>query len=183
MAQITFDDKEKLIDNPDIDEKNKLTADNVNEIKRVVNENGALSYDNLPVGSIIEYDGIEIPDGYEEIENKKVLFDGKENNSLILNDDVNNYSKLVIIFCANNVYNSIIVDNPNGKTVSLFTSYMVDANTLKISSKNITLSGTTISIGNCMEWNNTWGNANITSSKSNSIYITKIIGYKQEAKI
>lgn len=68
MAQITFEDKETLIDNPDIDEKNKITADNVNEIKRVVNENGSLSYDSLPVNSIIDYEGVNIPDGYIEFE-------------------------------------------------------------------------------------------------------------------
>ncbi len=191
MAKVNF---KRRLTNEEVDElpvedgsliitkEGSLFIDYDEERKQIQGGKGA-DYDSLPVGSVIDFEGTEIPEGYEEVENKKVLFNGKENNSLILNEDVNNYSKLLIIFCANNVYNSIIVDNPDGKTISLFTSYMVDANTLKISSKNITLSGTTISIGNYMEWNNTWGNSNITSSKSNSIYITKIIGYKQEVEI
>lgn len=41
MAQITYEDKVKLKDNP-VAEKNKGTAENFNEIKSVVNENAEL---------------------------------------------------------------------------------------------------------------------------------------------
>ena len=66
MAQITFDDKEKLVDNPDIPRKNKITDDDINEIKRVVNENEKLGGggDSIPVGAIVEYSGSELPTGY-----------------------------------------------------------------------------------------------------------------------
>lgn len=74
MALIIFEDKETLIDNPDIDEKNKVTANNINEIKRVVNENSIiLSHNSLPVGSIIDFDGTNIPVGYEEVKKDSKL--------------------------------------------------------------------------------------------------------------
>lgn len=66
MAQITFDDKEALIDNPNIPRKNKITDDDINEIKRVVNENEKTGGggDSIPVGTIVEYTGNELPNGY-----------------------------------------------------------------------------------------------------------------------
>lgn len=39
MAKITYDDKEALIENPSIPDINKVKADDMNEIKEVVNEN------------------------------------------------------------------------------------------------------------------------------------------------
>lgn len=41
-SKITYTDKEALYENPDIDDINKVNADDMNEIKRVVNENADL---------------------------------------------------------------------------------------------------------------------------------------------
>lgn len=107
MALITFEDKEKLIDNPEIDEKNKVTADNINEIKRVVNENGVLSYDSLPVGSIVEYDGIEVPNGYEQVEESKIAWRNSnptisfEAQAITLKGNLEDYDCYEILFRQN----------------------------------------------------------------------------------
>lgn len=39
MAQITYENKVKINDNPNIPDINKVTDDDMNEIKSVVNEN------------------------------------------------------------------------------------------------------------------------------------------------
>ena len=67
MALITYKDKVSLVENPDIADENKVTAQDMNEIKKVVNENQSLTYDNLPVGSVIDFDGDTVPTGYEEV--------------------------------------------------------------------------------------------------------------------
>lgn len=58
-----------------------------------------INTDTLPVGSIIEYEGDTVPDGFEEVK-ENVLFDGKDNGTVTLNDNINNYS-YVEVFCSN----------------------------------------------------------------------------------
>lgn len=42
MAKITFEDKEQINTYPDIPVNKKCTADDMNEIKRVINENDSI---------------------------------------------------------------------------------------------------------------------------------------------
>ena len=57
MAQITYDDKVALNENPSVAEINKVTDDNMNEIKDTINT-------NTPVGSINLYAGSTAPTGW-----------------------------------------------------------------------------------------------------------------------
>ena len=57
MAQITYDDKVALNENPSVAEINKVTDDNMNEIKNTINT-------NTPVGSISLFAGKTAPNGW-----------------------------------------------------------------------------------------------------------------------
>ena len=57
MAQITYDDKVALNENPSVAEINKVTDDNMNEIKNTINT-------NTPVGSISLFAGTTAPNGW-----------------------------------------------------------------------------------------------------------------------
>ena len=57
MAQITYDDKVALNENPSVAEINKVTDNNMNEIKNAVNT-------NTPVGSISLFAGKTAPTGW-----------------------------------------------------------------------------------------------------------------------
>lgn len=57
MAQITYDDKVALNENPSVAEINKVTDDNMNEIKSTINT-------NTPVGVITAYAGDTAPNGW-----------------------------------------------------------------------------------------------------------------------
>ena len=57
MAQITYDDKVALNENPSVAEINKVTDDNMNEIKDTINT-------NTPVGSISLFAGSTAPTGW-----------------------------------------------------------------------------------------------------------------------
>lgn len=57
MAQITYDDKVALNENPSVAEINKVTDDNMNEIKDTINT-------NTPVGSISLFAGTTAPNGW-----------------------------------------------------------------------------------------------------------------------
>jgi len=57
MAQITYDDKVALNENSSVAEINKVTDDNMNEIKNAVNT-------NTPVGSISLFAGTTAPSGW-----------------------------------------------------------------------------------------------------------------------
>lgn len=66
VQTITFADKEALSDNPAIARKNKCTADDLNEIKQVVNNNAAEigSASGSPTGTIVQYAGGTAPNGW-----------------------------------------------------------------------------------------------------------------------
>ena len=57
MAQITYDDKVALNENPSVAEINKVTDNNMNEIKNTINT-------NTPVGVITAYAGDTAPNGW-----------------------------------------------------------------------------------------------------------------------
>ena len=57
MAQITYDDKVALNENPSVAEINKVTDNNMNEIKNTINT-------NTPVGVITAYAGDTPPNGW-----------------------------------------------------------------------------------------------------------------------
>lgn len=68
--KITFDDKEQLITNPNIPRKNKVVADDVNEIKRVINDND----DNIAELDTRKADRTEIPTNLNQLSNADTKF-------------------------------------------------------------------------------------------------------------
>lgn len=154
MALITFEDKEKLIDNPEIAEKNKVTADNINEIKRVVNENGILSYDSLPVGSVIDFEGSEIPEGYEEAEESKIVWvnpnpaNSFEAQIITLNDSLSNYDCYEIIYRQSTATKRLF--NSGKIPVGFGTILNYCASTLRYRPTSETITNTTISFENAI---------------------------------
>lgn len=57
MAQITYENKVKINDNPNIPNVNKVTDDDMNEIKEIVNS-------NTPTGVVSIFAGTTAPDGW-----------------------------------------------------------------------------------------------------------------------
>ncbi len=53
--------------------------------------------DTLPIGTIVEYNGTTVPEGWEEVEsNTKVLWTGNSKGGNIINLDVSSYKRLKI---------------------------------------------------------------------------------------
>lgn len=152
MAQITYTNKVALNENPEIADINKVTDDDMNEIKQVVNDNYNNTIqisDTEPTDSDnkIWIDTGEVGSAVSEITNEyststgigysanyvnnlmvgTVLFSGSDRTSSIaLNDSVANYDRVEIIYQAHpgtNCSNSVSVENPNNKKVQL----LVDA--------------------------------------------------------
>lgn len=68
--KITFEDKEQLITNPNIPRKNKVVADDVNEIKRAINDND----DNITELDTRKADRTEIPTNLNQLSNADTKF-------------------------------------------------------------------------------------------------------------
>ena len=114
MAKITYDNKETLNAQPSIANKNKVTSDDMNEIKEVVNENddniGTLSNLNTTdkssiVGAINELKNAEIY-STTEVKTGKKWIDGKDIYRIVIDDTLgtsNNNWKQINVFSANYV--------------------------------------------------------------------------------
>ena len=115
MALITYKDKVSLVENPDIADENKVTAQDMNEIKKVVNENQSLTYDSLPVGSVIDFDGEEIPVGYEEVSpDTKILYSNNEGtNQSIQIPNINDYDYIDVLTSCNGYNNTFRIYKEN----------------------------------------------------------------------
>lgn len=71
MAKITWNDKRNFIDDTTIPAEEKITAEDLNEIKRVVNANfdegggsGGVGGDTVPIGAMLPCTTSTIPDGW-----------------------------------------------------------------------------------------------------------------------
>jgi hypothetical protein len=80
--------------------------------------------DSMPIGSIIEFDGTEIPDGYEVVADEVILYNNEQGTTaeITLSDSVANYT-YIEIFCDVG-YTKVF--KPNGKEVSLYTAVNSD---------------------------------------------------------
>lgn len=80
--------------------------------------------DALPIGSIIEYDGNIIPDGYEIVADEVILYNNEQGTTeeITLSDSAANYT-YIEIFCDVG-YTKVF--KPNGKEVSLYTAVKSD---------------------------------------------------------
>ena len=118
-------------------------------------------------------------DSYEEV----ILFDGEASTDTItLNDDVSNYTYIEIFFRDNAyMYNSIKIHLPNNKKAVLTVVECNDSDNyfMNFKSKNIAILGNTITNQYYGELNFRMSTKSIYSaSRSNVIFITRVIGYK-----
>jgi hypothetical protein len=152
MARITFNNKTTLVDQPSVAHENKVIADDINEIKSVVNANADAT---VPV----------------ELYNNSSGTTGSINN---LADDVSNYKYLEIFYSYNDARQSTKII---GNKASLIV-HTTGNNQTYILFKEVTFSGTSMTVNSYQQWNNVWGTSNITASNTNGIYVIRIVGYK-----
>ena len=171
LTQITYADKETLNAQPSVAEKNKVTSNNMNEIKSVVN--GACT---------------QVDTNTTDISNLKAYTlytnaSGEEGN-ITLSDSAANYSRIdvAVMSKTNNIYNTYTIYDPDGKTLEVRTGntetgltdyYMFLACTLAFS-------GTSVTRANQRLVNLRNGNTPSISPTSNyyKLGVVKVIGYK-----
>jgi len=156
MAQITYANKVKLNDDPNIPDINKVTDDDMNEIKSIVNGNDNDFQNTLPTTLYSDSTGT--------------------NGNVTLSDDSSNYSHFEIFFKKDDYQSSNKVGSGYASLIAHYTN--VQSNTTYIDFKNVLISGTTITVLSYQEWYNNWGTTGVTAGNTNGIYITKVLGYK-----
>ena len=117
--------------------------------------------------------------GWEAIYRSKTLYDNStgSNETITLNETCANFSYIEIFYRSNDYwYNSVKIANPNEKKVSLDCIY-TDGTYLHHKSKGILINGTSISNINYITTRQ-GNNIATTSSNTNNIYITKVIGLR-----
>ena len=162
MSKITYADKVALNENPNVADVNKIKADDLNEIKNVVNAND----DNImKIAGKILYKN---PSG--------------SNTTITLNDAISNYSYLEIygfeIQGQSQVYTKY--DTSSGKNINLYSIIVLQTgNLIRIAAQSYTPSGTALTIESTKT-----GHANIfdkvinEQNSTGDIKITKVIGIK-----
>lgn len=169
-----------------INDETPVTAENMNNIEyglEYISENGVGRGDSLPVGSIVEFDGDVIPDGYEEVSNVAVLFEDVSgtNGNFNLNDSAANYKKFEITYKCNTYgFKTDVIDYPNNRNVLLeYTCYANDVTKQDVGAI-YAISGNLISLVHTHFHNfSTDGTSNLNLDGTNGLYITKVIGYKE----
>lgn len=157
MALITFADKQAMGTQPSIPEVNKVTADNMNEIKQVVNDLNPVVLYNNPTGS---------------------------NGTITLSDDVNNYSYIEIFYLSNDGYLSskkIIAGNDYTELVSYQPNRSGDVE-IYFKFRVVYINNNTISTA--QDSGGSFIKEVLLSANgyqqfaNNYIYITRVLGYK-----
>lgn len=157
------------------------------DFKGNVYKNGQpLNGDSIPYGSVMEYDGNTVPDGYEQVTTKmyeaEILYNNSagSNTSVTLSKSAQNYNYLEIIYRHNDgtIYRNSTgkIYSPNGCNVSLECWHYNGTIYCKRALANI--SGTTITLNNCIEFNfSNGGTCGIVETRN--IWILQVIGYKE----
>ena len=155
MSQITYADKVTLNPQPDIADINKVTDSDMNMIKNAHNDTD----NNL--NNLI---GVEL---YNDTS-------GTTGNITNLSDNVSNYNYLEIFYSYNGSRQSTKII---GNKASLIV-HTTSNNQTYLLFKEVSFSGTSMTVNTYQQWNNVWGTSNVNASNTNSIYVIKIVGYK-----
>lgn len=157
MSQITYADKVTLNPQPDIADINKVTDSDMNMIKNAHNDTD----NNL--NNLI---GVELYNNTT----------GTTGNITDLSDNVSNYSYLEIFYKMTNTIQSTKI---SGNRASLIV-HVTDTTSHQtyIQFKEVSFSGTTMTVNSSQEWGNNWGSTGITVGNTNNIKVIKILGYK-----
>lgn len=157
MSLITYEDKQAIGTQPSIPEVNKVTADNMNEIKQVVNEFNPVVLYNNSTGS---------------------------NSTITLSDNVNNYSYIEIFYKSNDDYvgsKKIIAENSYADLIA-YQPQTINENAFYIKTRIVSINNNTISTRQGS--NGYYAKEVILSTNgyqqngNNYIYITRVLGYK-----
>lgn len=161
MAKITYTDKVKLTDDPNVQAINKVRDVDMNEIKTVVNDN-----DDTVQNLIAD-----------------ILYSNSSGTTgnITLSSSVSNYSYLEI-FGYETTTNSTIYskyDLSSGKDLNLNTlTSSQSGNLMRYVSTNYSVSGTSINPNTNSGIVNIFDKTINAQQQENAIYITKILGYK-----
>ena len=169
IQTITYDDKVALNENPSVADINKVTDDNMNEIKSVVNNNASETSTNT--NDITSLKNL-VP---------TILYDASTGSTgtITLSDSSANYSYLEIYFYTNDGwqykgYQKCMLEGNNTTFHSLTTFWSDTSGRCYLKTRFISISGTTISTTGYSEVNLGGGGATAT----NNIYIRRVLGYK-----
>ena len=153
LSQITYNDKSNY-QSSSLANEYKVTANDMNEIKSVVN------------GAVTQVDTLTPVTLYSS--------SGGTNSNVTLSDSASNYSYIEIFFKnGDNIFSSVKVSSPNNKTASLsFNTYNAGVSAYQLWMTNVSISGTTITHSQDYYVD---GSGLHTA---NYIYIVKVLGYK-----
>lgn len=161
------------------------------------NDNGEIkniyikAADTLPIGTIVDYDGTTVPDGYEKVDDEVVLYENSSgsNVAITLNDNLSKYNKIEIQYYdagAYNLHGCKTIYNPNNKNFAISETYIVKGGNIYYQVfDNTTYSATGTSINLVGDWYGRYrtvidGATSGSNKGTNYIYITKVIGYKED---
>ena len=141
--------------------------------------------DSLPIGSIVDYDGIDVPNGFELVTTKqyaeKVLYNDATgtNGTVTLSETSANFDYLEIYgysLFGENIYTKYYVNS--GKDIGLYYLGNSGGNQLRINSQHYTLSGSTITVQGAYHIV-VFGTLINEQNTNKEIYITRVIGFKE----
>ena len=145
--------------------------------------NGETYGDTLPIGTIVEYNGTTVPQGYEKVEDKVVTLyensDGTTGN-VSLSKSITNYDYLDIVYGDNT--RKMVQRIATNSTIFNLSRQIVD-NSKNVFYRNTqyTLTSNSISVQyfNAYTIYATNGNITFETLTSSGITIYKVIGYKE----
>ena len=166
IQTITYTDKVALNENPNVAEINKVTDDNMNEIKEVVNNNASETSTNTN----------DITSLKKLVPTTLYNNSSGSNGAITLSESVVNYSYLEIYFYINDGSSyrgsQKLLASSGAILTSLQYIHCDTAGHYWIKAKEILINGTSIANNGYIE---TGTNG---TSAGNYIYITKVLGYK-----
>lgn len=170
----------KILKNLKINNENKKI--NASEVALVTNTNKYKSLDNVigDLSSLNTTDKSNIIDAINSLL-PVTLFEGTGDTSITLNDNLANYKKIIIYYYQtayhSTSYSSVEVDEPDGKNVELtFVIGVSDNSGLYANNRGYSLNGTKVT--KIDGYNARFYNAGSMWAISDSIRISKIVGYK-----
>lgn len=149
MALITYADKQAMGTQPSIPDINKITDNNMNEIKNAVNNLEPVTLYNNASGS---------------------------NDTITLSSSSANFSYIDITFEGNNrTKDCVRVYAPNGKSANLMTCNS-NGTYMWVQTEAIAISGASINRGT--QYEIIFSSTGVTSLNTTNVYINRVVGYK-----
>lgn len=166
----------------DIETNIKYRDKETGEFKDTYSKSG----DTLPVGSVVEYDGEEVPAGWEEIESDKAILFSDDSgiiDNIVLNESNSNFEYIDLEYKCNTYgYKTTRLYNSNGKNIVLDYTTAASSNIVQTGSSNYLISGVNITLQSSCMINHQNNGGVVTEIGNNLIKITKVIGYNRHGE-